>query len=94
MAISALPNTPRCAVRLSPSPSPSPVVVVAPPAEAEVEAQAAAAVAAAQYLDPAAPLEVQAADPPPAKARVNLAVVRNHLARTDPTAIVRIMMLR
>ena len=88
MAISALPNTPRCAVRLSPSPSPSPVVVVAPPAE--VEAQAAAAVAAAQYLDPVAPLEVQAADPAPAKALVNLAVVLSHLARTAQTVTVRI----
>ena len=90
MAISALPNTPRCAVRLSPNP----VVVVAPPAEAEVEAQAAAAVAAAQYLDPAVPLEAQAADLPPAKARVNLAVVLSHLARTVQTVTVRIRTLR
>ena len=84
MAISALPSTPRCAVR------PSPAVAL----PVEVEAQAAPAVAAAQYLDPVAPLEVQAADLVPAKARVNLAVVLSHLARTAQTVTVRIRTLR
>ena len=82
MAISALLSTPRCTVR------PSPAVAL------QVQVQAVAAVAAAQYLDPVAPLEVQAADLVPAKARVNLAVVLSHLARTAQTATVRIRTLR
>ena len=48
--------------------------------------------AATQDLGLVAPPEVQAADLAPVKARVNLVVVRNHLAPTVRTAVVRIML--